>query len=374
LLRLRADCVREHWEPEMRDEEGAPLPSGEEVLDGADATTVFYLHIPSSKYGGPGWIWIPKYTAEAIARWQAERGSSRMPLYDYKDREFADVLFAQRGKRMSVAFLNQRLIPLLCARAGVEPFDAVGAYTAHRGRSARISLLHACGLELADLAAYAIHKDTRTIKKYARRNPIHLHRKVAQADALSTVIEGLYDPGAAVDQGRPAVRWFLGYDADGTPQFCGLPAHQTCPHRMDCPRCGLFIGGERARLLHDDPTLLTVTATKPMTEAQQLLSQGEVAAAERALAALRDIPTPVPPSAAYLTNPAGLSDDRLAELADLATEDALTQLRMVEGDLDATLGEYRGKDGRNVAVRALRVRLASVRGLIHRCTLRLGDR
>jgi len=34
------------------------------------------------------------------------------------------------------------------------------------------------------------------------------------------------------------------YDADGTPQFCGLPAHHTCPHRMDCPRCGLFIGGE----------------------------------------------------------------------------------------------------------------------------------
>ena len=51
-------------------------------------------------------------------------------------------------------------------------------------------MLHACGLELEDLAAYAIHKNTQTIKKYARRNSIHLHRRVAQADTLSTVIEG----------------------------------------------------------------------------------------------------------------------------------------------------------------------------------------
>jgi hypothetical protein len=367
LLRLRVDCVRAAWESDMRDEEGEPLPPGEEVLGGEHATAVFYLHIPSSKYGGPGWIWIPQYTADAIARWQAERGASRAPLYDHKDRQFVDLLFSLRGKRMSAAFLNRRLIPLLCARAGVEPFDAEGAYTAHRGRSARISLLHACGLELEDLAAYAIHKDTRTIKKYARRNPIHLHRKVAQADTLSTVIDGLYDPDAAL-QGAPAVHWFLGYDPDGTPQFCGLPAHQTCPHRLDCPRCGLFIGGEQARLVHDDPTLLPVTATIPMTQAQQFLSQGQVAAAEQALADLHALPTPVPPSVAYLTNPAGLSDDRLLELAAVATEDALAQLLLVETDLAATLAEYRHKDGRNVAVRALRLRLAFVRGLVAHCT------
>jgi hypothetical protein len=221
-------------------------------------------------------------------------------------------------------------------------------------------------LELDDLAAYAIHKDTHTITKYARRHPIHLHRKVARADTLSTVIEGLYDAQAA-QQGLPAVRWFLGYDPDGTPQFCGLPAYHTCPHRLDCPHCGLFIGGERARLLQDDPSLLHVTAEVPMGEAQRLLTQGQVAAAERALDALRAAPTPVPPSAVYLTNPAGLSDTRLTELAALATDDALAQLRLVEADLAATLAEYRGKDSRNVAVRALRQRLSLVHTLIARC-------
>src|SRR5712692_5497987 len=216
---------------------------------------------------------------------------------------------------------------------------------------------------LEDLAAYAIHKNTQTIKKYARRNPIHLHLRVAQADTLSTVIEGLYDPEAAA-QGAPSVRWFLGYDADGTPQFCGLPAHHTCPHRMDCSRCGLFIGGERANLVHDDSSLLRVTAEVPMTEVQRLLNEGQREAAAHALEAAKEIPAPVPPIVAFLTNPAGLSDARLKELADLATQDAYEQLTLVANDLIATLVEHRTKDGRNVAVTALGKRLAFVQRLI----------
>jgi hypothetical protein len=80
---------------------------------------------------------------------------------------------------------------------------------------------------------------------------------------------------------------------------------------MDCPRCGLFIGGEKARLVQDDPDLLRITAEIPMTAVQQLLSQGQVAAAEQALEKLQSVPPPSPPSATYLTNPLGLSDQRL---------------------------------------------------------------
>ena len=192
-----------------------------------------------------------------------------------------------------------------------------------------------------------------------------MHRKVAQADTLSPVIEGLYDPNAAL-RGDPAVRWFLGYDAAGTPQFCGLPAHQTCPHRLDCVRCGLFLGGERARLVHDDPTLLKVTAEIPMTEVQRLLNTGQRDAAQQALAQLDVVAPPSPPSVAYLTNPAGLSDARLEELAELATADAYAQLTLVADDLAATLAESPGKDARNAAVRTLRRRLTFVQSLIER--------
>jgi hypothetical protein len=118
LLRPRADCVRTEWEPGMHDEAGDVLPPGAAVMGAERGTTVSDLHIPSSTDGGPGWIWIPTYTADAIARWQAERGQGRSALFDRKDRAFAQLLFVQRGKGMAVTFLNRRLIPLLCEKAG----------------------------------------------------------------------------------------------------------------------------------------------------------------------------------------------------------------------------------------------------------------
>ena len=135
---------------------------------------------------------------------------------------------------------------------------------------------------------------------------------------------------------------------------------------MDCSRCGLFIGGERARLVHDDPNLLRVTAEIPMTEVQRLLNEGQREAAAHALAAAKQVAAPVPPSVAFLTNPAGLSDAQLQVLAGLATDDARAQLKLVAEDLVATLADQRGKDGRNVAVTALRKRLAFVQELVQR--------
>jgi hypothetical protein len=237
---------------------------------------VCYLRIPTNKYGGEFWIWIPQYTADAIDAWKKDPGMANEALYDAKDRAFADLLFC------------------------------------HRGRSTRITLLRRCGMYLDDLAEYAGHKNTATIPHYARTDPLQLHRKIAKADALSQIIEGLIDLQAAA-AGQPSVCWFLGYDADGLPQFCGLPAHQTCPHRMDCPHCGLFIGGEKAKLLSESEHVQLIWTEIPMTQPQQLLCEGQKEAASRELEQLKDVPTPVPPSAAFLTNPLGLSEQRLEE-------------------------------------------------------------
>jgi hypothetical protein len=234
-------------------------------------------------------------------------------LYDAKDRAFADLLFCHRGKPLGDQFLNEHLIPLLCRAAGnIPPADAKGRFTGHRGRSTRITLLRRCGMYLDDLAEYAGHKNTATIPHYARTDPLQLHRKIAKADALSQIIEGLIDLQAAA-AGQPSVCWFLGYDADGLPQFCGLPAHQTCPHRMDCPHCGLFIGGEKAKLLSESEHVQLIWTEIPITQPQQLLCEGQKEAASRELEQLKDVPTPVPPSAAFLTNPLGLSEQRLEE-------------------------------------------------------------
>ena len=216
-------------------------------------------------------------------------------------------------------------------------------------------------MDLDDLAEYAGHKNTATIRHYARTDPLQLHRKIAKADALSHIIEGLIDVDAA-SRGEPSVRWFLGYDADGLPQFCGLPAHQTCPHRMDCLHCGLFIGGEKAKLLSETEHVQPIWAEVPMTQPQQLLCVGQKEAAERELERLKNVAAPVPPSAVFLTNPLGLSEQRLEELASEGTTDAFAQLTMVAQALQESLSEYerQGKDGRNVVVKQFRARLAKV--------------
>lgn len=79
-----------------------------------------------------------------------------------------------------------------------------------------------------------------------------------------------------------------------------------------------FGGGEKARLLRDDPDLLKVTAEIPMTPVQQLLSQGQLAAAEQALEELQSVPPPSPPSASYLT-PRLTASSRLKVLIDQST-------------------------------------------------------
>ena len=58
LLRLRADCVRTQWEPDMRDEAGDRLPPCADVVGDERGAKISYLHVPSSTDGGPRWIWI----------------------------------------------------------------------------------------------------------------------------------------------------------------------------------------------------------------------------------------------------------------------------------------------------------------------------
>jgi hypothetical protein len=72
-----------------------------------------YLCIPSTKYGGGFWIWIPEYTYRAIEDWKRERAELQGPLYDRKDREQVYFLFCQQNRCMSLAYLNERIITLL---------------------------------------------------------------------------------------------------------------------------------------------------------------------------------------------------------------------------------------------------------------------
>ena len=377
IARLRLDCVREDWDPSMLDEDGHPVerfatPSGNQQRTpepGAEKVpTICYLHIPAGKNRGSFWIWLPDYVAEAIKMWQHERPPSQGKLLDQKDREEVEYLFCCRDVRVGWRFLNTSLIPTLCAKAGVKSEDAKGRITGHRGRSTRLTLLRRNGVGLDDLAEYAGHANTRTIRRYANQDPLQLHQIIKDADDLSRVIEGVVDMQAAA-QGLPALRWFIGYDADGEPMFCGNQVYVTCPHRLDCKRCGMFIGGEKARLLRKGEQTLPVTSKVPLTPLETCVVEGDQVGAHACRAALQQLPAPEAPDIALIFNPEGLSNAELEKLAKLATPSALEKLHQA---LDAHEKKLAGlcqqhRTGRNALVTAQKKRITFIQALLADC-------
>ena len=111
-----------------------------------------------------------------------------------------------------------------------------------------------------------------------------------------------------------------------------------------------------------------MSMTVPMTSAERLAMAGDIAVAERERDQRRAIAPPVPPSAAFLANPLALTDTRLRELADEASDDALAQLTMVVDAVQRSLEEAEKRaDGRNVLVSQVRKRLRFVRELQAQC-------
>lgn len=380
ITRLRLHCVRQDWEPTMlsegshsREDTMLGEAQGKDRADGTEQSPqkLSYLHIPSGKYRGPFWIWIPDYVADAIAIWQAERPTNQHKLLDRKDREYVEYLFCTRNTKVGDRFINLSLIPILCAKAGMDVTDAKGRITGHRGRSTRLTLLRSKGVGLDDLAEYAGHADSRTIRRYARQNPLQLHRIIQDADEISRILEGVIDVQAAA-KGLPALRWFIGYNADGEPQYCANQVYHTCPHRLDCVHCGMFIGGEKARLLHDGEDVLPITSKVPMTPVEKCVVKGDQTGAAACRSALQELPAPETPDTTLLFNPGGLSDAELQKLALRGTDEALRLLHQALDASQAQLAErHSSKTGRNALVRIQKKRVSLLHTLIADCESRL---
>ena len=341
-----------------------PVLQGQEAIEGIDPR-IYYLHIPSGKYRGPFWIWIPDYVASAIDAWKSERPQKLTTLFDRKDREYVDYLFCYKDLRVGEKYINKSLIPVLCKKAGVELEDTLGRITGHRARSTRLTLLRLRGVSLEDLAEYAGHSDTRTLKKhYIRHYPHQFHRIIRDADDVSRIIEGVIDVQAAA-QGLPALRWFIGFDADGEPQYCANQVYHTCPHRLDCARCGMFIGGEKAKLLHEGEQTLPITSKVPMTPVEKCLVEGDEKGLEACQAALQQVPAPTTPDIHLIFNPEGLSNQELEQLAQVATVDALDKLRLALDAHKKSLEEIQQrKTGRSALVGAQKKRISLIQKLI----------
>jgi hypothetical protein len=131
-------------------------------------------------------------------------------------------LFAVRRQAIGPAYLNLRLIPLLCRKANVASLDARGRITAHRARATLASALYNApdGLTLDELGEWLGHKDLRSTQRYAKLHPTRLVRAVARASLQARLVCGL-----------PALFYYLGGGS-----YCANPA--WAPVRTGWPASG----------------------------------------------------------------------------------------------------------------------------------------
>jgi integrase len=83
------------------------------------------------------------------------------------------LLFAVRARRVSTAYINNTVIPMLCRKAGVPASDIRGNITSHRARSAIASQLYNAKepMTLFELQAWLGHRSPQSTQYYAKISP-----------------------------------------------------------------------------------------------------------------------------------------------------------------------------------------------------------
>lgn len=293
IRRLRLGCVR--WQT-------AAGSAGDRRRDGS----VCLLDVPAHKTGTTFTKPVDPLVGEEMAAWEAIR-PQQPAIIDPRTAEAVELLFCYRARPIDKAYLNRRLIPLLCRKAGVPSADARGRITSHRARSTIASQLYNAKepMTLFELQAWLGHRSPATTQHYAQITPTTLSKAYADAGYFARnvrVIEVLLDreaieSGAAVD-GRPWQFFDLGHG------YCTYSFFEQCPHRMACARCDFYVpkDSSRAALIEARGNLQRMLLEIPLTDDERAAVEDGASAVERLLDRLSDVPTPAGPTPQELTH------------------------------------------------------------------------
>jgi hypothetical protein len=207
-------------------------------------------------------------------------------------------LFSFRGIRIAPEYINGHVIPLLCAKANIPLRDAMGKITAHRARATIASALYNApeGLGIGGLGQWLGHKDIRSTQYCAKLHPTRLARSIARANKNSRLIQVLVDPTAAAN-GEAAIFYYLG-DGD----YCANPAWASCPHRMACLKCPMYVPKEAAQSIDARDGVLRLMQEVPLSEEEKSVAEGDVQALTRYIESRKHMPPPRLPNQLYNFN------------------------------------------------------------------------
>jgi integrase len=290
IQRLRVGCIRT-----------APHP---DVAAGAGATStppaICLLEVPTHKTGPAFAKPVDRAVGEAILAWERTRPHQPASV-DPTTAEAVQYLFAYRGRVVAKSYLNKRLIPLLCRKAGVPERDARGRITSHRARATIATQLFNARepLSLFELQEWLGHRTPASTQHYAKITPTKLARSYASADYLQRnlrTVAVLIDQDAVTSGAAAAGAPWRFYDLGHG--LCTYDFFDQCPHRMACAKCAFYRpkGSSHALLLEGKANLLRLRQDIPLTDDERSAVDDGLEALERLCVQLADVPTPAGPT------------------------------------------------------------------------------
>ncbi|WP_459548634.1 tyrosine-type recombinase/integrase [Nocardia sp. X0981] len=291
IARLRIGCIR--WQ-----HNGTPIPGDSQQILARDA--VCLLDVPTHKTGTAFTKPVDPILGQAIDTWQANR-PEQPPFFDRRTGQHVDLLFAVRARRISSAYINNTVIPMLCRKAGVPAADVRGSITSHRARSTIASQLYNAKdpMTLFELQAWLGHRSPQSTQFYAKISPNTLTKAYDDAGYFARnirTIEVLVDRDAvtsgAAAAGEPWQHYDLGHG------FCTYTFFEQCPHRMACARCDFYSPKEssKSQLLQAKSNLQRMAVSIPLTDDEQAAVEDGQTAVNKLLTRLADVPTPAGPT------------------------------------------------------------------------------
>ena len=298
IARLRVGCVR--WQ-----HDGVPISGDCDQILARDA--VCLLDVPVHKTGTAFTKPAGPLLGQAIEAWQAVR-PDQPKMLDPKTGERAEFLFAIRAKRVARHYINEKIIPMLCRKAGVPASDVRGNITSHRARTTIASQL--CNakepMTLFELQAWLGHASPETTQHYAEITPNTLTRAYRDAGYFERnvrTIEVLLDRDAVTSgqaaAGKPWQYYDLGHG------LCSYTFFEQCPHRMACAKCDFYApkDSSRGQLLEARASLQRMLVSVPLTDDERAAVDDGQAALDKLLERLADVPTPAGPTPRQLAIP-----------------------------------------------------------------------
>lgn len=267
IARLSIDCAQAQTQDVV--EEDQTVPAG----------TLCYLHVPPSKtfkaYVKP----VAAVVKDKIDAWLQQRPIEQAALWDERTGEKVRYLFQYRGRRPGKTVINDTIIPMLCAKAGVPLADSRGRITSHRGRASAVTALASVprGMSLVELMQWSGHSSPTSTLHYLRIRPTQLAAAFVKADQMAHMISLLVDHDVIARQsGDP----YLYYDLGNS--YCTNPFWSTCAHRMACIGCDFNLpkASAQGQALESKASVRRYLEEVPLTADERAIVEGDQAKIE----------------------------------------------------------------------------------------------